>query len=96
MTWQSNQAAYFWTTSVSTRAANVRSGLAASIASLTDDLDSVPNPGAELLIELKPFEIPLGAPLLHQLKEFNGSAAVSIVLRVNVHVPLIVVVTRGA
>ena len=67
-----------------------------STASLTDHFDPIPNLGAELLIEFKPFEIALRAPLLHQLKEFNGAAAVRIVLRIDVHVPLIIVITRSA
>ena len=78
------------------RATSARSRLAAGTASLTDHFNSVPNPSAELLIELKSFEIALRSPLLHQLEEFNGTAAVRIVLRIDVHVPLVIVITRGA
>ena len=76
--------------------ARSQGGLDTVAASLTDHFETILNLGVELLIELKPFEIALSAPLLHQLEEFNGAAAVRIVLRIDVHMPLVVVVTRGA
>ena len=71
----SSRAVYFWTTSVSTRAAIARSRKAAGTGSLTDCFDSVPNATGRA----QALEIALRPPLLHQLKEFNGAAAVRIV-----------------